>query len=244
MFAVALHAGDIQGIESQYQGLLRWVSLLVASFVVFYSARTFFSTAWRHLRQRALVMDLPVALAIGLAWLASAWATVTGTGQVYFDSVVMFTFFLLLGRFLERRVRQRHQFTWFDAQRLCPMPFPHARRAVGHRTAHPVASRRHPAGQGRGYRARGCTGDHRSTARCAKTRSMASTCHALCTRRYHLRGHRNTEERPAGPGAGRATATAGWRHCNARLSRPRPKSRAWPAWQTASPPGLWPAYCW
>jgi Cu2+-exporting ATPase len=54
MFAIALHAGDIQGIESQYQDLLRWVSLLVASFVVVFSARPFFSTAWRHLRHGAL----------------------------------------------------------------------------------------------------------------------------------------------------------------------------------------------
>ncbi len=120
MFAIALHAGDIQGIEAQYQGLLRWVSLLVASFVVVFSARPFFTTAWRHLRQGTLVMDLPVALAIGLAWLASAWATVSGTGQVYFDSVVMFTFLLLLGRFLERRVRQRHALTWFDAESSLP----------------------------------------------------------------------------------------------------------------------------
>jgi Cu2+-exporting ATPase len=120
MFAIALHAGDIQGMESQYQGLLRWVSLPVAGFVVWYCARPFFASAWRHLRQRSLVMDLPVALAIGLAFLASAWATVTGTGQVYFDSVVMFTFFLLLGRFLERRMRQRDLFTWFDAQSSLP----------------------------------------------------------------------------------------------------------------------------
>lgn len=120
MFAVALHAGDIQGIESQYQGLLRWVSLLVSSFVVVFSARPFFTSAWRHLRQATLVMDLPVALAIGLAWLASAWATFSGSGQVYFDSVVMFTFFLLTGRFLERRVRQRHALTWFDAESTLP----------------------------------------------------------------------------------------------------------------------------
>ena len=120
MFAIALHAGDIQGIEASYQGLLRWVSLLVSSFVVFFSARPFFSTAWRHLRLGTLVMDLPVALAIGLAWLASAWATISGSGQVYFDSVVMFTFFLLLGRFLERRVRQRHSLTWFDAESALP----------------------------------------------------------------------------------------------------------------------------
>ncbi|MEP5568343.1 MAG: heavy metal translocating P-type ATPase [Halioglobus sp.] len=120
MFAVALHAGDIQGIEEQYQGLLRGFSLLVSSFIVYYSAGTFFQTAWRHLKRGALVMDLPVALAIGLAWLASAWATFTGTGQVYFDSVVMFTFFLLLGRFLEARVRQRHAMTWFDAESTLP----------------------------------------------------------------------------------------------------------------------------
>ncbi|RLA55860.1 MAG: cadmium-translocating P-type ATPase [Gammaproteobacteria bacterium] len=120
MFAIALHAGDIQGIEAGYQGLLRWVSLLVASFIVFYSARPFFSTAWRHLKVGTLVMDLPVALAIGLAWLASTWATVSGSGQVYFDSVVMFTFFLLLGRFLEHRVRQRHTLTWFDAESTLP----------------------------------------------------------------------------------------------------------------------------
>lgn len=65
-------------------------------------------------------MDLPVALAIGLAWLASAWATFTGSGQVYFDSVVMFTFFLLLGRFLEQRVRQRHALSWFNAESTLP----------------------------------------------------------------------------------------------------------------------------
>lgn len=120
MFAVALHAGDIQGIESQYQTLLRWVSLIVASFVVLFSSRPFFTTAWRHLSQGTLVMDLPVALAIGLAWLASIWATLTGGGQVYFDSVVMFTFFLLLGRFLERRIRQRHALSWFDAESALP----------------------------------------------------------------------------------------------------------------------------
>ena len=120
MFAIALHAGDLQGIETEYQILLRWVSLIVASFVVTYSARPFFSSAWRHLKVGALVMDLPVSLAIGVAWLASFWATVTGSGQVYFDSVVMFTFFLLLGRFLERRARTRGELAWYDAESTLP----------------------------------------------------------------------------------------------------------------------------
>ncbi|MDZ7784880.1 MAG: heavy metal translocating P-type ATPase metal-binding domain-containing protein [Halioglobus sp.] len=115
MFAIALHAGDIQGMDDNYRALLRWVSLPVAGLVVIYSARPFFATAWRHLRAGALVMDTPVALAIGLAFAASAWATVSGGGQVYFDSVVMFTFFLLLGRFLEKRARQRNTDAWLNA---------------------------------------------------------------------------------------------------------------------------------
>ena len=121
MFGIALHAGDLQGIASEYQGLLRWVSLLVASFVVVFSARPFFESAWRHLRQGALVMDLPVALAIGLAWVASAWATISGSGQVYFDSIVMFTFLLLLARFLELRSRRRDSGAWLDAQSQLPL---------------------------------------------------------------------------------------------------------------------------
>ena len=121
MFGIALHAGDIQGIAREYQGLLRWVSLLVASFVVIFSARPFFQSAWQHLKQGALVMDLPVALAIGLAWIASAWATLSGTGQVYFDSIVMFTFLLLLARFLELRSRRRDNGNWLDAQSQLPV---------------------------------------------------------------------------------------------------------------------------
>jgi len=120
MFAIALHAGEIQGMQAEYAGLLRWVSLPVAAVVVLYSARSFFSTAWRHLTHGKLVMDLPVAVAIGLAFLASVWATVSNSGQVYFDSVVMFTFFLLLGRFLEKRARSKHTEAWLDAEDELP----------------------------------------------------------------------------------------------------------------------------
>jgi Cu2+-exporting ATPase len=57
-------------------------------------------------------MDVPVSLAIILAYLASAWATFSGAGEVYFDSVSMFTFFLLLGRYIEMRTRYKnHQQT-------------------------------------------------------------------------------------------------------------------------------------
>ncbi|GAB5414587.1 MAG: heavy metal translocating P-type ATPase [Congregibacter sp.] len=120
MFSIALHAGDLQGISPEYQKLLRVVSLLVTSFVVFFSARGFFESAWRHLRQGVLVMDLPVAIAIGAAFGASVIATLGNSGAVYFDSVVMFTFLLLGARFVERRLRYQDTLAWQDAEEALP----------------------------------------------------------------------------------------------------------------------------
>ena len=133
MLAIALYAGAFQGMDEHWQNLLRWVSLLVATPVVLYGAQPFFKGAWRSLQgarlsgQQAmpwylhLTMDLPVALAIGLAYGASAWATVRATGEVYFDAVSMLTFFLLLGRFLEMRVRYRNELVAGDVSRLIPL---------------------------------------------------------------------------------------------------------------------------
>jgi Cu2+-exporting ATPase len=107
MLAVALYAGDYHGMESSMERFFRWISLLIATPVILYSARPFFSGAFRDLKSKQLGMDVPVALAIGAAYLASLWATLTNSGEVYFDSVTMFTFFLLVGRFLEMGARQR-----------------------------------------------------------------------------------------------------------------------------------------
>lgn len=107
MLAVALYAGDYSGMDAKLEHFMRWVSLLIATPVVFYSAHSFFSSAWRDLKVRQLGMDVPVSLAIGLAYAASCWATITQSGEVYFDSVTMFTFFLLAGRFLEMAARQK-----------------------------------------------------------------------------------------------------------------------------------------
>jgi Cu2+-exporting ATPase len=63
--------------------------------------------AWRDLRARTLGMDVPVALALVLAYGASVVNTLRGAGEIYFDSVTMFIFFLSAGRFLEMSVRQR-----------------------------------------------------------------------------------------------------------------------------------------
>jgi Cu2+-exporting ATPase len=75
--------------------------------VMFYSSAPFFNNAWRDLKFRRVGMDVPVALGMGSAFLASVWATLTASGEVYFDSVTMFVFFLLTGRYLEMVARQK-----------------------------------------------------------------------------------------------------------------------------------------
>lgn len=107
MFAVALYAGAFQGMDPAIENFLRLVSLLVATPVAIYSGGPFFAGAWRDLRSRTAGMDVPVALAIGGAYTASVWNSLTGHGEVYFDSVTMFVFFLSLGRFLEMMARHR-----------------------------------------------------------------------------------------------------------------------------------------
>ena len=107
MLAVALYGGALQGIDNQYVTFIRWASLVIATPVVIYAARPFFIAALRDLKTRHLTMDVPVSLAIGGAYLASVWATLTNSGEVYYDSVTMFTFFLLIGRFLEMQARHR-----------------------------------------------------------------------------------------------------------------------------------------
>lgn len=107
MLAVAMYAGDAYGMDAVIHEFMRWVSLVLTLPVVFYSASGFFVTAWRDLRRRQLSMEIPVSLAIGAAFAASVWHTLQGRGEIYYDSVCMFTFFLLASRYLEMTARHR-----------------------------------------------------------------------------------------------------------------------------------------
>lgn len=106
-YAVALYLGAIDEMPEGIGRFLRWMCWLVATPVVLVSARPHFEGAWRDLRAGRPGMDVPIALAIGGAYVASAVAVMRGVGEVYFESVCMFTFFIGLGRFLEHGVRQR-----------------------------------------------------------------------------------------------------------------------------------------
>lgn len=107
MYAIPAYVAGDGDMAPDIELLLRWASLVLTLPVVFYSAAPFFRGAWRDLRMRRVGMDVPVALGVGAAFAASVWATLTASGEVYFDSVAMFVFFLLGGRFLEMTARQR-----------------------------------------------------------------------------------------------------------------------------------------
>jgi Cu2+-exporting ATPase len=107
MYAVPAYLAGEGDMTAHIEQLMRWASLILTVPVIAYSALPFFTSAWKDIARGRLGMDVPVALGVGLAFVASCWATWTGSGQVYFDSVTMFVFLLLGGRYLEMMARQR-----------------------------------------------------------------------------------------------------------------------------------------
>ena len=107
MYAFPAYLAEDGTLDADMAALMQWASLLLTLPAVCYSAQPFFRGAWAALRQRALTMDVPVALGIGAAFAASVAATVRGSGDVYFDSVTMFIFLLLCSRVLELTARRR-----------------------------------------------------------------------------------------------------------------------------------------
>lgn len=110
MYAIPVYLAQTASgsdMAADIQQLMRWASLILTLPVVLYSATPFFANAWRDVTLRRLGMDVPVALGVGSAFAASVWATLSGSGEVYFDSVTMFVFFLLSGRYLEMMARQK-----------------------------------------------------------------------------------------------------------------------------------------
>ncbi len=120
MIAVAMYIGAVSDMDTQMRDFLRWISLVITTPVVLYSARVFFTSAWRDLRRLRFGMDVPVSLAIAISFSASVWATLHGNGEVYFDSVTMFTFFLLTGRYLEMMARHKAGQVAEELVRLMP----------------------------------------------------------------------------------------------------------------------------
>ncbi|MBA6339799.1 cadmium-translocating P-type ATPase [Colwellia sp. MB02u-10] len=121
MIAFGLYFGAFADMAEYNVQYLRWASLFLTLPIVSYGAFPFYKSAFFALKARQLSMDVPVSIAISLAFLASVWATFTQQGEVYFESVSMFTFLLLIGKFLEFRARSRAADISANLLKLMPM---------------------------------------------------------------------------------------------------------------------------
>lgn len=111
MYAVPAYIAQPGDITPDVAGLLRWAGWVLTLPVLLFACGPFFKSAWRDLRHGRAGMDVPVSLGILIAFAASTVTTFDPTGplggEVWYDSVTMFVFFLLSGRLLEQRLRDR-----------------------------------------------------------------------------------------------------------------------------------------
>ncbi|MFT3814692.1 MAG: cation-translocating P-type ATPase [Acidovorax sp.] len=110
MYAWPAYVAAPGDLSAEMERLLRWASWVLTLPVVLFACGPFFRGAWRDVRARRIGMDLPVALGMGIAFAVSTLHTfgAGAGGEVYFDSLTMFVFFLLSGRLLEQRLRHRN----------------------------------------------------------------------------------------------------------------------------------------
>jgi Cu2+-exporting ATPase len=105
MLAGALYGGMWHGMAAEFETLFRWASLVIA-LPALWAASVFLRGAWGSIRARALHMDVPITIGILAGFFWGSRATVSGSGEIYFDSVTALIFLLLVGRFIQQR-RQR-----------------------------------------------------------------------------------------------------------------------------------------
>jgi P-type Cu2+ transporter len=111
MYATPAYVTEPGEIPADITQLLRWASWVLSVPVVLFASGPFFGSAWRDLRHGRVGMDTPVSIGILVTFVVSSMATFEPTGpwgeDVWFDSLTMFVFFLLGGRYLEFKARDR-----------------------------------------------------------------------------------------------------------------------------------------
>lgn len=120
MFATGLYTGSFLGIERDYSQLLRWVSLILTTPIFLYAGFPFLNSAFWALKNKKINIDVPIASAIFFAFIASVINTFLERGEIYFDSVVMFIFFITISRFLEFLSRRRAKLNSLSFSKLLP----------------------------------------------------------------------------------------------------------------------------
>ncbi len=107
LLSVSVWAGHAQGMGPATRDLLHWVSALIALPAIAYAGVPFFRSALAALTNRRVNMDVPISLGVILAAAVSVGEIMQSGPHAYFDSAITLLFFLLVGRYLERRARGR-----------------------------------------------------------------------------------------------------------------------------------------
>lgn len=109
LLSFALYSSEYGGLDmgQSYDTFFRWASLVITVPSVSWTAWPFFKGAVTAIRTRTPHMDLPVSIGILAALIWGSVSTVFRHGDIYFDSVTMLVFLLLLGRLVQGR-QQRH----------------------------------------------------------------------------------------------------------------------------------------
>lgn len=107
IFAVAMYTGGWWGMDESFKQSFRWISLALTVPLLLFASSVFFKSAYRDIINKRVGMDVPISLGIGIAFTASLLNTINGSGEIYFDSVAMFTFFLLSARYFELGTRKQ-----------------------------------------------------------------------------------------------------------------------------------------
>lgn len=124
MYAYPVYISNQGDITPDLVRLMRWASWVLTLPVMLFSSGPFFNSALNDLKHRRISMDLPVALGILITFCVSTLATFEPSGwwgaEVYFDSLTMFVFFLLTGRWIEARLSNKTAGALEDLMRRLP----------------------------------------------------------------------------------------------------------------------------
>ena len=105
LLSVALWAGMLDEMGPATRDLLRWTSAIIALPAVAYAVRPFLQSALKGLRARRLNIDVPISVGVVITTALSLFETIVGGAESYFESATALLFFLLVGRYLDRRAR-------------------------------------------------------------------------------------------------------------------------------------------
>jgi len=106
MLSIGLWATTLETMGSSTRDLMHWISALMVIPAIIYAGRPFFRSALKVLRAGHTNMDVPISVGLILTTAMSLFQTITHQEHAYFDSAVMLMFFLLIGRYLDLRVRR------------------------------------------------------------------------------------------------------------------------------------------